>query len=192
MVHRYYQKVLSNYLVHRYYQKVLCNYLVHRFYQKVLVLCNYLVHRYYQKVLCNYLVHRYGSSLSQITTDMLRLSQSQSQSCSVLFSELSPGTTSGAGNAYSSSASDSSPDFSGDQCLVFCVVFYRSLFVFLSFFFWPFYCVSFDLWLLYSIIVLDRVYIRVVLGTLCSCQLIIYVIRSRGLVKPTTGCFTTD
>jgi len=40
----------------------------------------------------------------------------------------------------------SSPDFSGvrvTRSLVFCVVFYRSLFVLLSFFFWPLCCLSF-------------------------------------------------
>ena len=34
------------------------------------------------------------------------------------------------------------------QSLAFCVVFCRSLFVLLSFLFWPLYCLSFNLWLL--------------------------------------------
>jgi hypothetical protein len=43
------------------------------------------------------------------------------------------------------------PDLSGVRValsLVFNVVFCRSLFVILSLFFWPFYCLFFDLWLL--------------------------------------------
>jgi len=43
---------------------------------------------------------------------------------------------------------NSSPVFSGvrvARALVFCVVFCRSLFILLSFFFWSLYCLSFDL-----------------------------------------------
>jgi hypothetical protein len=42
----------------------------------------------------------------------------------------------------------SPPDFSGvhgTRSLVFCVMFFRSLFVLFSFFFWPLCCLSFDL-----------------------------------------------
>ena len=35
------------------------------------------------------------------------------------------------------------------QCLVFCVVYWESSFVFSSFFFWPVYCLSFGFRLLY-------------------------------------------
>jgi hypothetical protein len=49
----------------------------------------------------------------------------------------------------------SPPVFSGvrvDWSLVFCVVFCRSLFVLLSFFFWPLCCLSFDLRILIALI----------------------------------------
>ena len=49
----------------------------------------------------------------------------------------------------------SPPVFSGvrvDWSLVFCVVFCRSLFVLLSFFFWPLCCLSFDLRIMIALI----------------------------------------
>ena len=59
---------------------------------------------------------------------------------------------SGAGTVYPPRAPEFTPGFLGvcvAQYLVFCELFCRSCFVFLSFFFWPLYCLSFfDLWLL--------------------------------------------
>ena len=56
------------------------------------------------------------------------------------------GVTSGARTAYPSEAPEFTPGFSGvrvARSLVFCVVFCRSLFVLLSFFFWPLCFLSF-------------------------------------------------
>jgi len=55
-------------------------------------------------------------------------------------------TTCGAGTAYPSGALEFIPGFSGirvARSLVFCEMFCRSLFVLLSFFFWPLHCLSF-------------------------------------------------
>ena len=57
---------------------------------------------------------------------------------------LKPGVNSGAGTAYPSKAPEFTPVFSGvhdTRSLVLCVMLYRSLFVLLSFFFWPLRCV---------------------------------------------------
>jgi hypothetical protein len=48
------------------------------------------------------------------------------------------------------------------QSLVFCVVFCTSLFVFLSRFFYPLYCLSFDLRLLVTPLVSSNFFIKVV------------------------------
>jgi len=65
------------------------------------------------------------------------------------------GATSGAGNAYPSGAPDHTPDLGGvrvTRSLVLCVVFCR--FVLLSYFFWPFCCLSiFDLRILFTSLV---------------------------------------
>jgi hypothetical protein len=56
------------------------------------------------------------------------------------------GITSGAGTANLSGNLDSPPYFCGvrvAESFVFCVMFCRLLFVFLYFFFWPLYCLSF-------------------------------------------------
>ena len=61
------------------------------------------------------------------------------------------GATIGAWTAYTSGALDFISVFSGDhvaQSLVFCVVFWRSLFVLLSLFFWPLHCLSLEVRLL--------------------------------------------
>ena len=68
------------------------------------------------------------------------------------------GTICGAGIAYSysSEASEITPIFRGARFarwLVFCVVFYRSLFVIWSFIFWSFDSLSFDHWIVYLLIV---------------------------------------
>jgi hypothetical protein len=39
------------------------------------------------------------------------------------------------------------------QSLVLCIVYWRSLFVLLSFLFWPLYCLSFNFWLLINLLV---------------------------------------
>jgi hypothetical protein len=62
------------------------------------------------------------------------------------------GSTSGVGSVYHSGAHEFIPSFTGvrvAQSLVCCGVFCRSLFVLLSFFLWPLYCLSFDLQLLW-------------------------------------------
>ena len=43
---------------------------------------------------------------------------------------------------------------------LFCVVFCRSLFVLLSFFLWPLYCLPFDLWLLITPLVFSNFFCR--------------------------------
>jgi hypothetical protein len=56
------------------------------------------------------------------------------------------GATFGAGTAYPSGVPEFIPCFCGvrvARSLVFCVMFCRSLFVLLTFFFWPLYCMSF-------------------------------------------------
>ena len=56
------------------------------------------------------------------------------------------GATSEAGSAHPSAAHKVTPVFREvrfTQSLVFCVFFYRPLFVVLSFFFWSLYCLSF-------------------------------------------------
>jgi len=56
------------------------------------------------------------------------------------------GATSGTRTAYTSRTPELYPGFSGvrvTRSLVLCVMFYRSLFVLLSFFFWPLCCLSF-------------------------------------------------
>ena len=62
------------------------------------------------------------------------------------------GATSGAGIAYPSRATKFTPSFNGicvARSSVLCVMFCRSLFVLVSFFFWSLCCLSFfDLWLL--------------------------------------------
>jgi hypothetical protein len=58
------------------------------------------------------------------------------------------GATSGAGTSYPCTAPEFTPGVSGirvTQSLVLCVVFCRSLFVLLSFFFWPLCWLSCDL-----------------------------------------------
>ena len=55
------------------------------------------------------------------------------------------GATCGAGIAYPSGAPEFTPYISGvriARSLIFCVVFYRSLFVYLWFFYWSLYCTS--------------------------------------------------
>ena len=66
----------------------------------------------------------------------------------VSFNSNTTGVTHGTGTAYPSGALSSTPDFNGvrvARSLVFCVMFCRSLYVLLSFFFWPLCCLSFDL-----------------------------------------------
>ena len=61
------------------------------------------------------------------------------------------GATCGVITDHSSEAPEFTPGFSGvrvAQSFLFCVMFCRSLFVPLYFFFWPLYCLSFDLRLL--------------------------------------------
>ena len=56
------------------------------------------------------------------------------------------GVTRGAGTAYLSGVPEFTPGFSGlrvTRSLLFCVMFCGSLFVFLSFLFWPLCCLSF-------------------------------------------------
>ena len=58
------------------------------------------------------------------------------------------GVTCGAGTAYPAEVLEFTTGFNvvpDVRSLVFCVVFCRSLFVLLSFFFWPLYCLFFDL-----------------------------------------------
>ena len=62
----------------------------------------------------------------------------------VSFNINTTGVTSGAGTAYPARTPEFTPVFSGirdAQSLVFCVMFCRSLFVLLSFFFWSFDCI---------------------------------------------------
>jgi len=57
------------------------------------------------------------------------------------------GATGGAGNVYPYGAPVFNPGLHCvpvAQSLVFCVVFCRSFFVLLYFFFWPLFCLSFD------------------------------------------------
>jgi hypothetical protein len=59
------------------------------------------------------------------------------------------GATIGAGTAYSSGASQFTSDLSWvfiAQSYVFCALLHRLLFVLLSFFCWPLYCLSIDVW----------------------------------------------
>jgi len=62
------------------------------------------------------------------------------------------------------------PDFSGARVgwsLVFCVAFCRSLFVLLSYFFWPFCCLSFFDYGFHSFFNLPLWYLQTLLLTLC-------------------------
>jgi len=65
------------------------------------------------------------------------------------------GVTSGAGIAYSFRAVEFTSVFKGihvAQLSVFCVVFFRPLFVFLSYFFLPLWCLSFfELWFIITL-----------------------------------------
>jgi len=66
------------------------------------------------------------------------------------------GATCGSGTAYPSEAPEFTPSFSGlrvARSLVFCVVFCRSLFALLSFFFWSLCCLSFNLQLLITLLI---------------------------------------
>jgi hypothetical protein len=64
------------------------------------------------------------------------------------------GATSGAGTAYPSWALEFTPCFLWGSCYLifsFMCMFCRSLYVLLSFFFWPLCCLFFDLWILFGI-----------------------------------------
>ena len=71
--------------------------------------------------------------------------------CQMMFVSLNSnmtGVTSGAGNVYTSGAPEFTPDFSAvrvTRSLIQYVMFCITLFVLLSFFFWPLCCLSFDL-----------------------------------------------
>jgi hypothetical protein len=74
------------------------------------------------------------------------------------------GATSWAGNIYPSNAHEFIPCFSGvhgAQSLVFCAVFSKPLFVFLSFFLWSLCCLFFFLWPSYIFYV--RLLIRIIM-----------------------------
>ena len=83
--------------------------------------------------------------MSQMTSDMLRSSYSQPDP---FLKRNTTGATCGAGTAYPSGGPDLLSVLSRVRIvrsLVFCVRLCRSMFVFLSFFFWALCCLSFEL-----------------------------------------------
>ena len=100
----------------------------------------------------NFLVNSYGISVSQMTNDIFRCRNYNLKISSFMtYHRVSNksntmGATCEAGIAYPSGASEFTPVFSEVRVvrsLVLCVVFCRSLFVLLSFFFWSLCCLSF-------------------------------------------------
>ena len=74
----------------------------------------------------------------------------------VKFNSTMTGVTCGAETVNPSRTPQLTPAFNWvhiARSIVFCVMFYRSLFVFVSFFFWPLCCLSFDLRLLLTLLV---------------------------------------
>ena len=100
----------------------------------------------------NFLVNSYGISVSQMTNDIFRCrNYNLIISSFMTYHRVSNksntmSVTCEAGITYPSGASEFTPVFSEVRVvrsLVLCVVFCRSLFVLLSFFFWSLCCLSF-------------------------------------------------
>jgi hypothetical protein len=100
----------------------------------------------------HFLVNSYGVSVSQMINDIFRCRNYNPIISSFMTyhrdsnKSNAMGSTCEAGVAYPSGASEFTPVFSKVRVvrsLVLCVVFCRSLFVLLSFFFWSLCCLSF-------------------------------------------------